>query len=170
MGTGSFAYRLVYLVHLLCVVVGFGTTFVAPLLAAKARQRPPAEAYAINHTFSEVAHILATPFIIAAGVFGTILVALSDRTWTYSQTWVSIAFVLFFVALGISLGLHLPNLKAMDGLQEKLATGQATPTPGGPPAEVAELQARGKRAQMLGGILHLLFLLLMIDMIWKPGL
>ena len=56
-------------------------------------------------------------------------------------------------------------------LSEKLAN--ATPgaqgEPGGKPKEVAEIEERGSRASMYGGILHLFFLLLMIDMIWKPG-
>jgi hypothetical protein len=97
-----------------------------------------------------------------------VLVGASNE-WKFSQTWVSIAFVLFLIGVGVSLFVHQPNLRAMNALQEKLVSGQATPAQGGPPAEVAELQARGKRAGMVGGILHLIFLLLVIDMIWKPG-
>jgi hypothetical protein len=57
----------------------------------------------------------------------------------------------------------------MNELQSRLVSGEAKPGPNGPPAEVLELQERGKQAGMYGGLLHLLFLLLMIDMVWKPG-
>ncbi|WP_334141299.1 DUF2269 family protein [Rhabdothermincola sp.] len=169
MGTGSFAYQLFFLLHLLAVIVGFGSSFVWPVLAAKARQQEPPVAYAMSNAGFQAAKVLTTPFIWAAGAFGVVLIVLSDEAWKFSDTWISIAFLLFFAAALFSLFVHVPNLRAMLALQEKLVSGQVTPGPGGPPAEVAELQARGKRAGMYTGILHLLFLLLMIDMIWKPG-
>ncbi|MCU0269540.1 MAG: hypothetical protein MUF83_12980 [Acidimicrobiales bacterium] len=169
----TLAYRIFFLLHLLAVVVGFGSTFVYPMLAAKARKLPPSEAgaaYNINKAAMEVSKSITTPAIWAAGAFGVILILLSEDAIEFSDPWISIAFLLFFAGVGISYGLHTPNLKAMGALQEKLVNGEVTPPAGGgPPAEVAELQARGKRAAMYGGLLHLLFLLLMIDMIWKPS-
>jgi uncharacterized membrane protein len=166
---GDFGYDLLYLLHILTIVVGFGTTFAYPAYARRARQLPPNEGYAIGHTSLEVSKVLTTYMIWAAGLFGIILVAVGDA-WEFSQTWVSIAFVLFFFGVLFSWFVHTPNLKRMDALQAALVAGEATPNPaGGPPAEVEELQQRGKRAGMYGGILHLVFLLLVIDMIWKPG-
>jgi hypothetical protein len=168
---GDFAYDLLLLLHLLTVIVGFGSSFVWPALAGKARargQQEPAVSYAITKSGFEVGKVLTTPFIWAAGAFGIILVAVGE--WGWGEAWISIAFVLFFGAALFALFVHTPNLRSMLSLQERLATGQAQPPAGGgPPPEVAELQARGKRAGMYGGILHILFLLLMIDMIWKPG-
>lgn len=166
----SFLYELFFLLHLLAVIVGFGSTFVWPVLAAKARalQQPPT-ALAMSRANYEAGKILTTPFIWAAGGLGIILVAIGEG-WEFSQEWISIAFLLFFGAAAFSLFVHLPNLRAMLALQEKLVSGDAKPAQGGPPPELAELQGRGKRAGMYGGLLHLLFLLLMIDMIWKPGL
>jgi hypothetical protein len=59
----------------------------------------------------------------------------------------------------------------MNALQNQLLAG---PPPGaapasGPPPQVAELEARGKKAAMFGGILHLLLTLLLLDMVFKPG-
>ena len=73
---------------------------------------------------------------------------------------------LYLVALGVSLGLHGPNLKRMLALQREMAA--AGPPQGGPPPQLAELQARGKKAGMFGGILHLLFVLILLDMVFKP--
>jgi hypothetical protein len=170
MGAGSFAYKFVFMLHILCIVVGFGTSFLYPVLASKARALPPNEGYAVNHTAFSVSKYLTTYPIYAAGVFGLTLVILSDKAYTFSQTWVSVAFVLFFIAVLFAGFVHVPNLKAMDELSGKLARGEATPSKEGPPKEVLELQERGPRAGMYGGLLHLLFLLLVIDMIWKPGL
>jgi hypothetical protein len=166
----SFGYRFLYLLHILFVVVGFGSTFVYAAMARRARALPPAEGHAVGHLSLEVGKGLTTGPIYGAGIVGIVLVAVSE-TFEFSQAWISIAFVLFILGVVLSAFLHTPNLKAMDRLQERLIAGEATPGPeGGPPAEVLELQQRGKRAGMFGGILHLIFLLLVIDMIWKPGL
>lgn len=166
----TFVYRLFFLLHLGAVVVGFGTSFVYPLLAAKARRLEPRESYSINHVALQVSHIVTTPFIYAAGAFGLVLIVVSEGVFKFSQTWISIALGLFIVAALIAGFLHNPNLKAMDAIQEKLANGEIEPPKeGGAPKAVLELQERGSRAGMYGGILHLMWLLLMIDMIWKPG-
>jgi hypothetical protein len=164
----DFGYRFLYLLHILFIVVGFGTSFAYPALASRARKLPPAEGHAIGHSTLEISKGLTTYPIWAAGAVGIILVGVSEQ-WKFSQAWVSIAFVLFFAAVLFAWFVHVPNLKKMDALQEELLA--AAPTPGaGPPPQVAELQARGKRAGMNGGLLHLAFLLLVIDMIWKPFL
>jgi hypothetical protein len=165
----SFGYRFLYLLHILFIVVGFGSTFVYPALARRARSLTPPEGHAISHASIEVSKGMTNYSIYGAGIVGVVLVSVSEG-FKFSQTWITIAFVLFFLGVAISLGLHGPNLRAMDALQEKLLAGDAKPAGGGPPPEVAELEQRGKRAAMIGGILHLIFLLLVIDMIWKPGL
>jgi hypothetical protein len=170
MGYGTTLYQIVYLLHLVCVVVGFGSSFVYPLLAAKARKLPLREAYAINHTALEVSPFLTSYPIYGAGAAGLLLVALSDKVYTFSQTWISVAFTVYIIALLVALFLHSPNLKAMDKLQAKLLEGPEPAAGSGPPPEVIELEERGKRAGMYGGLLHLFWLILMIDMIWKPGL
>lgn len=165
---GDFAEKLFYLLHILAVIVGFGSSFVWPLLSARARKMDTPSAYAINKTGLEASKVLTTPFIWAAGAFGVVLIILEEGI-EFSDTWISIAFLLFFVAVLFAAFVHVPNLRVMVGLQEKLAAGEVTPGQGGPPAEVVELGERGKRAGIYGGVLHLLFLLLMIDMIWQPG-
>jgi hypothetical protein len=171
------AYELMLWLHILTVVVGFGSTFVWPFLAAKSRQLgDPKVGYYVSQMSMQGGTILSTYFIYGAGVTGLILLlfgATSDPAyWEFSDTWISIAFLLYFAGLAVSLGLHSPNLKAMLALQEQLATAEGPPpgaAAGGPPPQVAELQERGKRAGMYGGILHLLFVLILLDMVFKPG-
>ncbi len=173
MGPDTFIYKLFLLLHLGAAVIGFGSTFVFPVLGSKAKAlgpTAPKEAYAISHAAHEAGKILATPFIYATGAIGLVLVATSDSVWKFNQLWIEIAVVLFVAAACLAGFLHNPNLKAMDGLSEKLASGQITPNPaGGPPMEVGELAERGQKAGAFGGMLHVLWFLMMIDMVWKPG-
>jgi len=165
MGYGSFPYQVTYLIHLAAVVVGFGSSFVYPLLAARSKNLPPREAYAVSHTALGISPYLTTYPIYTAGATGVLLVILSDQAIAFSSTWISIAFLVFFLGVLVSVFLHTPNLKAMDALQEKLLDAP----PGDAPPEVAELEERGQKAAMYGGLLHLFWLVLMVDMVWKPG-
>lgn len=175
MTQGDFGQELFLFLHILCAIVGFGSTFVWPLLAARARQLSPEAGYAITHTALGASKVVSRPFIYATGATGIVLVYILGNTvddigGAFGETWVTLAFVLFLVGIGVSEFLHTPNLKAMDAISEKLSSGQVSaPAAGGPPPEVAEIQERGKKAGMYGGILHLTFILILIDMIWKPG-
>jgi hypothetical protein len=167
-------FRILYLLHLATVVIGFGSSFVYPMLAVRARKLGPEaarESYAINHAAFEVSKMITTPVIYASGVLGVLLALLGkDEGIEFSQLWISIAFVLFLAAALIAGLLHVPNLKAMDRVEEQLVSGNVkAPASGGPPKQVAELAERGKKAASFGGLLHLFWLLLMIDMIWQPG-
>jgi hypothetical protein len=162
-------FKVVYLIHLAAVVIGFGSSFVYPVLAAKARKLPVREAYAINHTALEVSPFLTSYPIYVAGASGLILVFIGDPITSFSQTWVSIAMLVFVLAVLVAVLLHGPNLKAMDQLQAELLDAPPGESGSAPPPEVAELEERGQKAAMYGGLLHVAWLILMIDMIWKPG-
>jgi len=173
---GDAAYDFVLWLHLLCVVVGFGSAFVWPFLAAKARQvGDPTVGYYVSQMSLQGGNILSSYFVYGAGATGLLLVMLAaandPAVIEFSDLWITLAFVLYAVGLAVALGLHYPNLKAMLGLQEQLATaGGPPPTEaGGPPPQLAELQERGQKAAMYSGILHLLFVLILLDMVFKPG-
>jgi len=138
--------------------------------AACSKSGDPGLMLKVSEMIDEAGHVLSSPFIWASGAFGLLLVvfgATADPAyWEFSETWISIAMTLYLVALGVSLGLHGPNLKRMLALQREMAA--AGPPQGGPPPQLAELQARGKKAGMFGGILHLLFVLILLDMVFKP--
>jgi uncharacterized membrane protein len=162
-------YGIVLLLHILAAIVGFGPTFVYPLYgaASKRRQGPDGEAL-----LAETIHIAGiTEFAIyAVPVFGILLVLLSDDALSFGDPWISAAFVLYFVAIAISRGLHVPNLKAMNALQKQLvAMGPPPAGATGPPPQVAELEERGRRAGMYGGMLHTLLLVILYLMVFKPG-
>ncbi len=162
----SFAYQFVLFLHVLAAIIGFGSTFVWPMLAAKSRALAPTEALAVNRLVVGSAKVLSSPFTIATGIFGAILIVLSDDFYDFSQPWVSLSLTLWLVGAALALGVHGPNLNAMVRLQEEMVA--AGPPQGGPPPQAEELAQRGKKAQAVGGVLHLLFAVLLVAMVFLP--
>jgi hypothetical protein len=167
MGLSSTLYKLIYLLHLGSVITGFGAVMVASFLDARARDLPAGDRRVLVRAVNQLGRAMVTGPVILAGVLGIVLVILSDEAFTFAQMWISIAFLLWFGVLGVWLLLVAPNAKAMEAIGAQLAGGGAAAAGSD---QAAELAARGKRAAAFTGIVHLLWLALMVDMIWKPGL
>lgn len=144
---GSSTYNLFLLLHVLSVIVAFAPAFVWPVVNASMRGRGevPAgvRAQAARNTMT-----VHGPATVLAGLFGILLIVTSEEVWEFSQAWVSGAFLVWFVILGIQLGALLPA-------ERKAAAGDAK----------AE-----KMVGMFSGITHLLLIVMLYLMIWKPGL
>lgn len=167
----DFLYELFLFLHILTAIVGFGSTFVWPFVAAKTRALGEPQVSLRNSQISLAGgKVLTNPPIYLVFLTGLVLVifgATDDAEyWSFSDAWITVAMTLYIIAIAISHGLHQPNLKAMLALQEQMAA--SGPPTGGPPPQLAELQERGKKAGMYGGILHLLFVLILLDMVFKP--
>lgn len=162
-------YRLLLLGHLLCVIIGFGSTFVYPLLGAQSARRKGSEGAAISDSVIATAKILTTPFIYGALVFGLLLVGLGD-SYDWGDRFVMISITLLVVAIAFSAFVHVPNLEAMNRLGAELAGMDGPPPAGasGPPPQAIELETRGKAAARNGGVLHVLFAVILVLMVWKP--
>ena len=119
---GTFAYNLLFLLHILAIVIAF-----APSLA---RSEP---------------RLVHAGAMVLAGLFGIGLIF--EQDYEFSEPFISIAFLLWFLMLGVLFGFLLP-------------LGRRS----------AESAVRSERAQMFTGMLHVLLLLMLIDMIWRPGL
>jgi uncharacterized membrane protein len=170
-GTSSGIYKFVFVLHLVAVIVGFGSVALFGAFGAKAKARGGREGLAISQATFEVGKHWSEWFIYAVPVLGIVLVLLSDDQYKFSQEWISISFLLYFVALGISHGMQTPNVRRMNELAGELVAGgpPAGGAAGGPPPQVAELEARGKRAAAGGGGLNLIWGLIVFLMVWKPG-
>jgi hypothetical protein len=170
MGYRGFVYNLLLLLHLTTVIVGFGSVVASSFLAARARELEPAEGRALARVAFKMGRALTTGPVVAAGLFGLLLIPLSEDVFTFAQAWISIAFLLYFAVVGVLIFLVTPNAKAMDELGTRLADGSVTASKsGGAPLEAAELAERGKKAAAFTGIVHLCWVLLLLDMVWKPG-
>ena len=82
-----------------------------------------------------------------AGFFGLAMVGMSDKVYKFSQAWVSFALLLWIVQVALFIFGILPA-------QRKAAAGDA---------EAA------RRLPMFTGMIHLVLLILLYLMIWRPG-
>jgi hypothetical protein len=163
----SFGYRILFFGHLLFVIVGFGSTFVWPVVGREAGQRPGPGGLALSEVAIKYSRYLTIYAIYAAGAFGFVLAAAAGLL---DQMWAQAAIVVYLAAVLFSGFVHVPNLEKMDALAHQLAAGPPPgAAPSGPPPQVAEMGARAKAAARNGGILHLAFVVLLILMIWKPS-
>jgi uncharacterized membrane protein len=167
MGVSSFAYRLFFLLHILSAIIGFGGVILNGLYAQRAKKRPPAEALAVVEDNAWVSMKVAEIFIYLTALFGFGLVGLSDQVWEFSQTWVWLAIIVYVVALGISHGMLMPRVKRLIALMREIATG--APPVGGPPPQAAELAKIGPQIGGISMVLNLALVVILVLMIWKPG-
>ncbi|MFM7616789.1 MAG: hypothetical protein ACKO72_04925 [Actinomycetes bacterium] len=169
-GTESTLYQVVLILHILVAIVGIGTVMLNGLYGAESKKRPGPGGLAIAQANYRVS-MVAENFIYAILVLGIILVWLSDGQWAFSQTWVWLSIVAFVVSLGVSHGVLLPRVRQMNALVEELAAGGPPPAgaPAGPPPQVAMMEALGKQVGAASGVLHLMTVVLLYLMVFKPG-
>jgi len=185
-GVKSGAYDTVMVLHILCVIVGFGGVMLNGIYGAESKRRRGSEGLAMFEATEKVGKV-AEMFILAVPIFGIALILMSQKQWTFSQTWVMAAITIYVLALTLVFGFHLPNLRRMGVLMKELVamgpppaavSGGAVPeedmhakaaATGGPPAQAVELEARGKRAAVYGATLNLAVVVVVILMVWKPG-
>ena len=150
----SLGYKIVYLLHILAVLVAFAPSFVNPGLRRTLGKQDANAQGAVLDQLSKADRKVHGPAIVAAGFFGMLMIVLSPdlgdaKVYEMSQMWISIAFLLWLLMIGLVFGYLAP-------LQKKAS---AAPSP-----ENNAKLATGS------GALHILLLLMLIDMVFKPGL
>ncbi len=144
---GSDGYKFFLLLHLAAVVVAFAPAFVWPYMMRLQRTEGPNSAAggALGRLLDPMMH---GGSLVLAGLFGVILILMSDEVFEFSQMWISSAFLLWFLMLGVFFAGLVPA-------QRQVAGGDAD---------------GDMRLAMSYGGMHLLLLLQLIVMVWKPGL
>jgi uncharacterized membrane protein len=140
----STGYKIVLLIHVLAVIVGFAPLWLTPVLVRLTAGGDKAAADGLDVSILR----FSLPGIGVAGLLGFALAGMSEKVFRMSQTWLSIAAVLWIVQLVLLFFVARPAIKAFrDGNAE----------------------ARG-RIMMVTGISHLLLVVMLYLMIFKPGL
>ena len=152
---GSFGYNLLLLLHIAAAIVGFGGVALAGLYNRKAMRAGSAAANisTVNFEVNKISEYA----IYAVFVLGIGLVGASGGLYKFSQAWVSAAFALYIVGVGVAHGLLIPS-------HRKLNTALASSGPDSP--EVASLNSR---LAIGGAINNLVLVAILVLMIWKPG-
>lgn len=169
MGIGSTAYRLVFMLHILSIIIGFGGVMLNGIYGAEAKKRKGPTGAAIGEANLTVTKI-AEKVILTIPIWGILLVILSDGVWEFNQAWVGAAIVLFILVMGFATGVQLKNQKRMVALAGELAAAGPPPAgASGPPPQVAEMEALEKKLGMGGAFLSLMVVVLIYLMVFKPG-
>ena len=139
-GTG---YKIVLLIHVLAVIIGFAPLWLTPVMVRLTAAGDKAAADGLEVSILR----FSLPGIGLAGFLGFGLAGMSEKYYRMSQAWLSIAAVLWVVLLALLFTVARPAIKAFrDG----------------------DAAARG-RIMMATGISHLILVVTLYLMIFKPG-
>jgi hypothetical protein len=168
MGISGFAYKAVFLLHVLSAIVGFGGVVLNGLYGFHAKNRRGEGGLAIVETNFAVSEVCSR-FIYAVPVFGFGLVGLSDGVWGFGQTWVWLSMLVYTGALGLSHGVMKPTVKRMIVLMKEMVSAPVgVGSPGSAP-QAAEMGQLGQTAGVTGAALNFALVVVLVLMIWKPG-
>lgn len=159
------AYHVLVMLHLLCVIGGFGAIAYNALYMSLAQRRPTGGTGAILEVNTLVSG-LAELLIYAALVFGIGAVASSHSTVKFSQAWVSAAFGVYIVAVGVLHGWIKRHQRMYAGIVAKLESGSDPETR---EKDVAELMGLEKRVGFGWGVFNALVIAAVYLMVFKPG-
>jgi uncharacterized membrane protein len=163
----STTYQVLVLMHLLCVIGGFGAVAYNGLYVSLAQRRAtPAGSRAILEVNTLVSG-LAELLIYAALVFGLAAVAASNSAVKFSQTWVSAAFAIYLVDIAILHGWIRRHQRRYMVVASRIEG--SSPPPGTRPPEVAELEGLERRVAAGWGVFNLLVVVAVYFMVFKPG-
>lgn len=169
MGIGSMAYRIVFVLHLMTAIAGFGGVLLNGLYGAEAKKRQGVGGLAIGEANLAVSK-LAEKVIMTVPVFGILLVILSDDTWEFTQPWVVISMMLFVISMAFALLVQVHNAERMNALAAELvAAGPPPAGASGPPPQVAAMEALEKKLAVGGAFLSFALLVMVALMVFKPG-
>lgn len=165
-GGDSGIYKLLVVLHILSAIVGIGTVMLNGLYAAQAQKRQGPAGRAVSEANFAVSNV-AEKVIYLIPVFGILLVLASeDDRIEFGDLWVWLSLLLFAIALAISHSVMIPGHRRINALLAEME--QGPPPTGGPPPQVAQIEALGKRQAAGGATLNLLATVILFLMIWKP--
>lgn len=144
---GSTGYNIMLLIHILSAFVAFAPAFVWPFVSMRLRQTGEPVGPTMSRLAGGNSLKIHGPAFVVMGFVGFGLAGMSEKVYSVSQTWLSIAAVLWFAGMGIFFGLLHPA-------EKRAAQGD----------EKAE-----KQIAMFSGILHLIVVVALYLMVWKPG-
>jgi hypothetical protein len=131
----SDTFKLFLLLHIASIILAFAPVVVGAVALAPGGRRAAVPA------LSDTGRIVYSGGLIAAGLFGILLVLASDDAIAFDQIWVSLAFVVWLVMNGVFHAMIFPSRRG----------------------------SRADRAQLGLAIMDVLLIVMLYLMIWQPG-
>lgn len=153
--------RVIVLLHILSAIVGFGGVIAHGSYHAKAFRATASEAATLLRTTASVTN-LAHYGIYATFVTGILAVALTDDRISFSAPWISAAFLVWFILVGVAHGLVRPAVKALLGRATEIDDDT-------PLANDATAAATAKKLALGEALTQLLLVVALYLMIFQPG-
>jgi hypothetical protein len=164
-GGFSGIFKVFLVLHILSAIVGLGAVMLNGVYAAQAQKRPGPAGRAVSEANFAVSNI-GEKAIYLIPVFGILCILTSDDAFKFSNTFIWLALTLYVGALAVSHSILIPGHKKINALLLEME--QGPPRSGGPPPQVAQIQALGKRQAAAGASLNVVVAVILILMIWQP--
>ncbi len=162
----SVGFQILVLLHILCVIGGFGAVAYNALYMSLAQRRPgggTAAVIEVNTLVSGFAELL----IYAALLFGVGAVTASRSTIKFSDAWVSAAFAVYLVDVGVLHGWIKRYQRQYAATVSRLETPGADT--GSVEVDLAQLKQLERRVSLGWGAFNLLVVAAVYLMVFKPG-
>lgn len=156
----STAFKICLLLHVLSAVAAFGPAFAFPFASRAGNEAASAMLKATQRVM--------IPAMVGVIVFGALAVVASDDAFEMSDAFVSIGFVLAFLAVGVAAAIVLPAQRRLSAGER--AAGAGSGDGAGSGSGLTDEGRAALRGRVAGGTgaLHLILLVAVIIMIWKP--
>ena len=158
MGVDGDLYNVVLVLHILASIIGFGGMFIAGFYGNESRNLPGREGMAVAQTTLKVTGQIPTVAVCAVPILGILLILMSEDAIKFSAMWISLSFLLYIVLMGLATGIQVPTIRKMVAMRA-----------GAEGAQSAQVQAMGKKVATVGAIVNVLWVVILILMVFKPG-
>jgi uncharacterized membrane protein len=162
----STGFKILVLLHILCVIGGFGAVAYNALYLSLAQRRPGGGTGAVievNTLVSGFAELL----IYAALLFGVGAVTASRSTIKFSDAWISAAFAVYLVDIGVLHGWIKRYQRQYAATVSRLETPRSETA--SVEVDVAQLKHLEKRVSLGWAVFNLLVVAAVYLMVFKPG-
>ncbi|HTW07932.1 MAG TPA: hypothetical protein VME46_10495 [Acidimicrobiales bacterium] len=163
---GGWAYQLFVLLHIICVVGGFGWMFSRAYMLVAARRSGEAAAAAVLGVYRQVSPAVEV-LVYGVLVFGIAAVAASNHPSQFRKPWLFAAVAAYVVMIGALHGMVRPAERRLRDVLLELARAPAVPPPARPP-QLAQIDLVQKRIGAGMGIFNVLLLVALYLMVFKP--
>jgi hypothetical protein len=159
-------FQLMVLLHLICVIGGFGAIIYNGLAFELARRRNPLTAAGVLDVDSQIAQF-GEILLYGVFLFGIGAVVTSQHHLNFGLPWVSAGLGLFVAMIGVRHAMVRPAERRSRAALLELARQPSLPPPGRPP-QMDELDSLARRIAIGSGAFNVLLLAAIVVMVIKP--